>query len=1520
MQESTQTLVKRQDAADEIEAAIIADATAIPYVPNSTCPPLNTLIPLSLFSETVEAQSNILQKLGQTFDAYVQSKLKYSSKVALCSAFAAEQIDAIATAIYQIENNKKGLILADMAGIGKGRVGAGILRYAYQNGYIPVFITEKDNLFSDFYRDVFDIGGFDKNKIPTPLILNGYKSGKKINESGEQEIGSSEIVRDGKVIFSAQQKKELLEILNSGLLPKEYDIILSTYDQFSIGGLRDLKQNFLYNNAEKLIIVLDECHNAAGSKSKAGEFFTSLTAASSGCLFMSATFSKRPDNIFLYVNKTDISESNIPTDILIKSVQQGGEKLIEYLSSALARSGQLLRRQRGFAGCGLNTIYTQDEDVIELYEQFDLCISKFLELLEFCGVKNKVGNSFKSAKMKSINRFANLKKVELADVNSKPKLEKKSDTGDLINWYKENEGKYMYEYYAGNLSSSLFSFVENLLFSLKAKLVSDAAKLELTNIKSKNKALDGSIIESNRKPIIAVRNTLESIYETLGITLGSEYDSGDFSKYIQSLFLSSQKGAIRLTEVKLKDLMNKLEQKEKGKKYGKVIKEDDWQIQNADYEDGGKEFRELYAGVESLKLKIPLSPIDAIIEAIESTNRVRFDLDENENQNYVVGEVTGRKYRFIRTKNGKYMLIKNPKEDNKFTTFQKYNNGFYDALIINESGSTGASAHSSPLFKDKRPRSLIIHQVELDINTEVQKRGRINRTGQLYYPTYVYAVSRIPSEIRRLNMMLQKLRSLDAGVTANQKQSAKDVEILDRNNNPIKDIINKYGTIALNTFLSDVNNEQYRKYEASDSQRAFMSDENIVTAFLRNIELLPAATQETIYDSLNSIYTEEVNKAIEAKTYTEETVYQDLKATPKNRVVIKFGENTSPFNEPVFEEDNFVNRLDRPLSKDEYEDLSIKLTGGERVDKWYEGFKTKFEDYFYKEYYPNIPNTVPLQPLEEAQNELEKQAIEIENKERIKRAQQRAIETHETLKDIIDYFYPLKPVKIPEDFDLFFQKLMDDDSKIKINYAKGVFLGYKISDNGSANKYSAMNIELIFAQLTGTSKVSIRPTSVKGKPNTEILFDIMAHEPNSYELKEISMWDVNTNERILAKFLTGNILDAYQDAMLRVQTDDYKSKIEFTKFTTYPEDILRFGIRLYMYKYVEANPNRTKTALPINSKELVGKLQEVADEYDDEHEIILLDKTQSICLKYKKDDYSRSLSLIIFGGLAGGKGEKRAYKNKLYDSDEFWNITAKDYYEDVFKIQIGGTRKNINYRSLTIYGTAFSENDLDMMQKYFDYIYQNQSTFLNIGLGETLESLYDLEDVRPKTEEELEEEGNFQYYLIKSYSKELFSSYNKFMSYEPSEIYANGVVNLKAKPSIKEIISYGLAPVSISSKEIYSNIISLLSDNEKIRFVNEINEMIKLDTPPIEIYLYIERLVKNKVYSLQQIFGYIAKNLVKSGQIIIDYILMPESPESQEKMEVQKVEKIEQEFEEKEVISLNLGTAQDFLILMNYNI
>ncbi|MDQ3073450.1 MAG: hypothetical protein M3Q97_09335, partial [Bacteroidota bacterium] len=80
-----------------------------PYQPASEgCIVLNTVVPDSMSFETHSAIQSIKEAVGGDIDEFVRHRLNYPSKTELCKALSAEQIDAVAMAIYNIEARGQG--------------------------------------------------------------------------------------------------------------------------------------------------------------------------------------------------------------------------------------------------------------------------------------------------------------------------------------------------------------------------------------------------------------------------------------------------------------------------------------------------------------------------------------------------------------------------------------------------------------------------------------------------------------------------------------------------------------------------------------------------------------------------------------------------------------------------------------------------------------------------------------------------------------------------------------------------------------------------------------------------------------------------------------------------------------------------------------------------------------------------------------------------------------------------------------------------------------------------------------------------------------------------------------------------------------------------------------------------------------------------------------------------------------------------------------------------------------------
>ena len=309
----------------------------------------NVLTPVSMAEATKKALQKITREHGSV-DGYVMDRLHYPDKKALYKAFMGLQVDTVAAAIYNAERQPraKAIIIADQTGVGKGRQAAALIRYARLQGRIPVFMTEKPNLFTDMYDDLADIGEHEVK----PFILNKDEFIKG---------------KDGKKLFAnvkakhAKLLKELADADNPEL-PNGANAIFMTYSQID----QDKVQRRLLTNLrryKKISWVLDEAHTAAGEREKKVKGGKRITRAGfiydmidqGNVLYLSATYAKRPDNMPLYY-RTDLMDAVDKEEDLVTALASGGVPLQTVMANMLAESGQLFRRERSFDGISVETV------------------------------------------------------------------------------------------------------------------------------------------------------------------------------------------------------------------------------------------------------------------------------------------------------------------------------------------------------------------------------------------------------------------------------------------------------------------------------------------------------------------------------------------------------------------------------------------------------------------------------------------------------------------------------------------------------------------------------------------------------------------------------------------------------------------------------------------------------------------------------------------------------------------------------------------------------------------------------------------------------------------------------------------------------------------------------------------------------------------------------------------------------------------------------------------------------------
>ena len=298
-------------------------------------------IPVNLEAPTYDALAALVDRNGD-IDDFVSGKLKMS-KVELAQAFQAQQIDALAQAIDAHERGRA-YIVGDMTGVGKGRFLAGLARYARLHGMPVLFLTEKPNLFTDFWRDLAGIG---EAENVNPLILN---SGEEIRDG------------DNKVLHKSPKPQVINALLEGDdrISDHGYNVMFATYSQFNREMQKSRKAAFLRAQANGAMMILDESHTAAGD-SNTGENLIDATAKelAAGVVYSSATYSKRPENIPLYHR---VFPEYVTPETLVDSLAAGGQQLYEVLSAQLAADGVFARREIGLDGIEFSTLEPKSLD------------------------------------------------------------------------------------------------------------------------------------------------------------------------------------------------------------------------------------------------------------------------------------------------------------------------------------------------------------------------------------------------------------------------------------------------------------------------------------------------------------------------------------------------------------------------------------------------------------------------------------------------------------------------------------------------------------------------------------------------------------------------------------------------------------------------------------------------------------------------------------------------------------------------------------------------------------------------------------------------------------------------------------------------------------------------------------------------------------------------------------------------------------------------------------------------------
>lgn len=1058
----------------------------VPYPNRSQSGTLMSVVPANQAQVLADSLANI----GDV-DQFLVDQLGYSSKDELFSYLAAEQIDSVSLAINQM-NKGNGFIIGDMTGVGKGRQGAALIRYAVRKGYNPIYFTQKPALFSDNYRDLADIGSGELR----PFIIASDPKNAAITDAAGNVVHKLPSEKERRRVFDY--------ILKNGKLPEEYDYVITTYSQINNGtkeyeakedGIQQKDKSYKKKSpsaADKSgqerrdviqalskgnIMILDESHTAGGSGG-GSMYMQYIMPEVKGVTFLSATFAKRADNMPIYAMKTDLSKSGISPQDMIEAISQGGVTLQEIMSKQLVQSGQMIRRERSFQGVTIDWMQVSEEEDAIQRKQFDEVSSIFSDIRAF-------QKDYITPIVQGISE-------ELSEEGGYSNLQQGTSELGVTNT---------------PFASKMYNLVNQLLFSLKADAVA-------------NRVIEN--LKNGFKPVISFTNTMEGFLDE-----APKDTPMDKVPNFSATLMRALDGVMRYTETNLK-----------GENVNKSFTVNDLS------EAGQNRYYEIKSKIEHLSADLPISPMDAIKIKIQNagykvgeiTGRT-LEMVQDENGKYIIQNRKDRDKKsaardfnngqldvLMVNKSGStgISLHASPKfEDQRqrVMVFAQFQSDINDEVQmrgrIDRTGQKFRGKYEyimSSIPAEQRLQMMFKAKLKsLDANTTSSQKSKFNEMEVVDY------LNKYGDEVTWQYMI-------------------EHPELSEKLGDPLN-------------MLSE-SGEESNTDDASGAKK-----EGCAAKIARYLPFLPVKEQEEVFKEITDAYSVKIQLLNDAGENDLEITTMPLKAKTISKKIWKPGtepNSGNAFADNTYLEEVEVDVLKKPMKAEEIRSTVKRMTSGENFDDWKEK-KIKEMNSLYDEKIESLKKRLSQSAEERAEkakknyiakskearengkNEFTDEEIEkmsdVVVEDIMKKANESFIKQRNVIQERrdnilkqVNSFTPMKPLVIP--FNL-------DEAMATIAPSRGMFLGFKFSKD-----YSPSSSTAVFATLDGRRKVEI-------PLNQEKAFDSIRMntmmQPTFLKDLNVDSWDshVPTQTRKKSYVVTGNLLQALVDTKKSVNVKGY---------------------------------------------------------------------------------------------------------------------------------------------------------------------------------------------------------------------------------------------------------------------------------------------------------------------------------------------------------------------------------------------
>lgn len=742
----------------------------------------------------------------QDVDDYVCSRLGFS-RAQLKDRLAPEQVDAIALNDY-CRLRRRAMILGDETGVGKGRTLAAISAIAAREGEVSVFVTERVDLFRDFWRDVINIGA---EHLLKPMVINANQS--VYDQQGHVvDTGTAERTKQLIDIFAGGSGAPTPEKMPENLSGDTPNLYLMTYSQ--VASKNSTKARLLEHMASFANIILDEAHRGAGQDSNTAHVMGRVINRAKAITYSSSTFAKTEYNLELY--RRALPES-IDTDELRYVIRKGGEPLQEAFSSMLAEDGVLIRRENDLGTLTLNTVVdekglSRNREYADIYAR---CMSAMANVGEQCSAINKALSSALA---------------QAAEEQGIGRLRLPGGVKPSNNLHVTTPG----------FGSRFHNLTKQLLLAIKADFATERAM---------------SHIKEGRKPLIILENTMESLLRTHI----DEYFEARLEQ--RGYDINTAAGEAKLKEMHHSGMVLEREPQYRDLLYNAIDAAFYVRLYNSKTKQRYKMDLRVIRDVFDSSGQAMIDTLEKIVTDVRkeidqfpdmSMSPIDTMLDRFEKEGIECGELTARTHRVRPLQDGTWVIETGIRRD-RAETIAQFNSGSLQAAIANRSVSTGSSMHASEDFLDQKQRVAIEVQVMENVTDRIQSFGRIRRRGEVCPPIIEALSSGIPAEQRILAMQNLKLRRQNATTTSNRQSVylADTVDILNQvGDEACRRYLETHPAMAarLSLKINEIDDETIVEDRMGSTATSLS---NLVTS---RMILLDVQSQESLYRDLRTEY------------------------------------------------------------------------------------------------------------------------------------------------------------------------------------------------------------------------------------------------------------------------------------------------------------------------------------------------------------------------------------------------------------------------------------------------------------------------------------------------------------------------------------------------------------------------------------------------------------------------------------------------------------------------------------------